>query len=227
MPSIGDSISAEKLEMQSYMGQNNPVVIAVLDAPNIDWTLNTILGRPPTRGDRPDFAKLRDFIIAKTAKKEVVKNTNISFKGRMFINFRKDNIAKIEAFVSYMTRQTGWSVCVKNKGDVGADVAYQHDIDFELLAYLVENTPKNSLAHFYVMTNDLNNVGSYLKKLAMAGHWVTLVCFTNFGSIEDLISAGVKVYDFRDISGLTNNLPPKPIDIKIIAVGETRVFEAL
>ena len=76
------------------------------------------------------------------------------------------------------------------------------------------------------MTNDLNNVGDYLMELAKAGHWVTLVCFTNFGNFEDLIGAGVKVYDYRDIEGVISNLPPKPIDIKIIAVGESRVFEA-
>jgi hypothetical protein len=226
MPSIGDSISAEQLEMLNYMGNASPVVVAVLDAPNIDWSLNSILGRPPTRGDRPNFSRLREWMITKTTKKEVVDLHEISFKGRMFINFRADNMAKIEAFVSYMTRQTGWSACVKNKGDVGAGVPYQHDIDLELLEYLKENTPKNSLAHFYVMTNDLNNVGDYLMELAKAGHWVTLVCFTNYGNFEDLIGAGVKVYDYRDIEGVISNLPPKPIDIKIIAVGESRVFEA-
>ena len=105
MPSIGDSISAEQLEMLNYMGQNSPVVVAVLDAPNIDWSLNSILGRPPTRGDRPNFSRLREWMTTKTAKKEVVDLHEISFKGRMFINFRADNMSKIEAFVSYMTRQ--------------------------------------------------------------------------------------------------------------------------
>ncbi len=133
MPSIGDSISVEQLEMLNYMGQNSPVVVAVLDTPNIDWSLNSILGRPPTRGDRPNFSRLREWMITKTAKKEVVGLHEISFNGRMFINFRADNMAKIEAFVSYMTRQTGWSACVKNKGVVGADVPYQHDIEHEVL----------------------------------------------------------------------------------------------
>lgn len=216
-------------------------ICAVVDGPNADSVLGDIIDAKPGPDTRPDFAELYLWMIGDALGLDRPlddfreRADEVDVAACFFLNFRTNTAQPITTFANYLVRNTPWGVGVLNTGD---QVLYskrnpddeRYDVDPYILDYLRDNTPTDpNNSHFYIMSNDFANVGEEAIELAREGHKVTIVCYTDVVGTVEVLEAGVRVVDYRDIQGIfkPGNIPPRMVDLSNMQEGEIRYFESV
>lgn len=217
---------------------NKSYICAVVDGPNADSVLGEIIGAKPDANTRPDFSQLYKWMVADSlGLDDPIDDFNeysdiVEVSACFFLNFRNSTENAITTFANYLVRNTPWDVGIKNTGN---QVLYSErnpvderlDVDPDILDYIEDHTPDDpSYSHFYIMSNDFKNVGETAMNLSDSGHQVTIVCYTDVVGTSDILEAGVRVVDYRDIIDIfkPNNIPPRTVDLSGMQAGEIRYF---
>jgi uncharacterized protein len=168
--------------------------IAICDMPNLDMTLADILGRKPTRADRPDWPSLYRWLETR------------SHTGRVeacaFTNVNQESCGSQAHWLHYLRAQGFWVFAKPKQGD--------SDIDTPMLEHIERRRSGGGLAQVVVVSHDSRNFFEPLQNLVALpdGPDVTVVAFREFaGALAT--SPELEFVDLESIPGLFSKPLPR------------------
>ena len=159
--------------------------ILIWDAPNVDMTVATILGRKPARAERPDLAALARWFVAEG-------EPGTTPEAAVFVNVPEHLVDSLGQWVQWL-RATGYRVFAKPKDGPS-------DVDDDMVGYLAL-AAADGLVEAVVASHDARLFIDPLERLHEHGIRVTLLGFREHaGGLSR--SSTLRYVDLEAVPGL-------------------------
>lgn len=171
--------------------------LAIIDIPNIDMSLSTLLGRKPRRCDRPDWAEVRRWLTHRSGSGavEAVAFTNVSVPA----------CASQQRWL-HLLRTQGYAVFAKPR-------ISGSDVDDDMLHHLHSRVAEGDVGEVLVFSHDAANFAQPIQDLVRSspGPSFAVVGFQELaGHLAEM--PAVAFIDFESISGaFSRELPRTPL----------------
>lgn len=186
-PKMPQQRTAEMLEVKLF----------IMDAPNVDMALQTILGHRPTRAERPSMKLLMAWLQEQTKSYQTL-------YAKVFVNEAPDvdQAAKQKRWLEFLTAE-GFEYLCKPRLTPGSDV------DEDMLAYLELFRTQHYITEVIVASNDGQCFNYPLEVIAKAGILVTVIGFEQRPSVLTR-NPLFRFIPLPSIPGVLRSLPTVP-----------------
>lgn len=162
-----------------------PVHLLIWDAPNVDMTLSSVIGRRPTSATRPRYDAVAEWFVAGAGDQDV--------QGAVFTNYADGTAGHIRPWLEAV-RTIGFDVFVKPKHDP------EDDIDGNMIAHIRHTRASRRLARLVVVSGDGRAFEEELEQVAGAGVDVVVISFDEVASWARQ-APSLTFMDLEDIPG--------------------------
>jgi putative heme uptake system protein len=188
--SVKDGLPIDGAEAVSNLNRGEPrLLLLVWDAPNVDMSLGSILGRKPSTRERPDLQAIGSWLVERAWSRQAVDGQEWEAEAVLFVNVAPDHLEALRPWVE-KARRSGYAVYARPKvGD--------SDIDDNIKAYVQDACQTGRLGELFIASGDRKAFQKMAMDLTAEGMAVSYLGFRELAGAQ----RAIPLVDFDEVPG--------------------------